>query len=349
MEDDLPFISILLAVYNEEKVIQQKIESTLQTSYPPEKIEWLIGLDKCSDRTAMILRQYENHLKHLKLIHFEERMGKIAIINQLAEEAKGEIFIFTDANVFFTRETLYNLVKHYKEQHIALVAGNILNPTIKSDGISRQESSYQILENRLKYNEGILWGAMMGAFGGCYSMRKRFFLPTPVNFLVDDFYITMGVIEQGGKAINELDAICYEDVSNKITEEFRRKTRIAAGNFQNFARFIRLLSPYKGGVAFAFWSHKVLRWLGPLLLILCYLSSFVLSSDHQFYRGCFWIQTFLFMLPVLDLVLRKLKIHFFGLRYISHFYLMNLALLTGFFKYLIGVKDNVWEPTERNQ
>jgi hypothetical protein len=229
------------------------------------------------------------------------------------------------------------------------VTGNIINPVIKSDGISRQESNYQIFENRVKYHEGILWGAIMGAFGGCYSMRKKFFLPTPVNFLVDDFYITMGVIEQGGKAINELKAICYEDVSNKITEEFRRKTRIAMGNFQNFKRFIRLLSPYRGGVAFAFWSHKVLRWLGPLLLILCYLSSFALSFDHQFYRACFWIQSFLFTIPILDLVLRKLKIHFFGLRYISHFYLMNLALLNGFFKYLIGIKDNVWEPTERNQ
>jgi hypothetical protein len=114
-------------------------------------------------------------------------------------------------------------------------------------------------------------------------------------------------------------------------------------------RFAALLAPSKGGVAFAFFSHKVLRWLGPFFLIASYLCSFALSFDSSFYRTCFWIQTALLLIPLLDALLQKLNIHFYGLRYVSHFYAMNLALLNGFFKFLTGVKHNVWTPTERNQ
>lgn len=347
--DELPFISILLAVYNEEKVISQKIESTFHTSYPVEKIEWLIGSDHSSDATEAIISNYTKQFPQLRLVRFEKRTGKIGIMNELAKQAASKFLVLTDANVFFTKDTLYELVKHYKNPAIAMVAGNILNPVVKADGISRQERDYLFNENRMKYQEGILWGAMMGAFGGCYSLRKEFFIPTPPGFIVDDFFITMNVLQQKGKAINELKATCHEDVSNKVKEEFRRKTRIATGNFQNLGRFSDLLSPEKGAVAFAFWSHKVLRWIGPFLLIITYFSSFVLSFTSDFFKTCCWIQTLLFAVPLLDAMLRKLNIHFSGLRYISHFYVMNAALLNGFFNYLTGVKNNVWKPTERNQ
>src|SRR5690606_1843765 len=150
-------------------------------------------------------------------------------------EAKGEVFILTDANVFFTKDTIYQLVKHYKNPEVAQVGGNIINPEHKQDGISFQEKSYLSRENIIKYQEGIIWGCMIGAFGGCYSIRANYFVPVPPKFLVDDFYISMHVLEQNKKALNELDAHCYEDVSNKIKEEFRRKLRISAGNFQNLA------------------------------------------------------------------------------------------------------------------
>ncbi|MEO6167477.1 MAG: glycosyltransferase [Chitinophagales bacterium] len=348
-EEELPFISILLAVYNEERVMEQKIASTFYTSYPLEKIEWIIGSDQSTDNTEAIISQHAKQFPQIRLIRFEERTGKIAIMNELSKQASATLLVFTDANVFFARDTLYELVKHYRNPAIALVAGNILNPVIKADGISRQERDYLFNENRMKYQEGILWGAMMGAFGGCYSMRKEFFVPTPSSFIVDDFYITMKVLEQNGRAISELNATCNEDVSNKVSEEFRRKTRIAKGNFQNLGRFSNLLSPSKGTVAFAFWSHKVLRWMGPFLLIITYFSSFVLSFNSDFFKACCWMQTLLFAVPLLDATLRKLNIHFSGLRYIAHFYVMNAALLNGFFNYLTGVKNNVWKPTERNQ
>lgn len=348
-KEALPAVTILLAVYNEERVIAQKIESTFATDYPLEKIEWLIGSDQSTDQTETIIREYAKQYPQIRLVRFEQRTGKIGIMNALALQATAAILICTDANVFFNQHTIYELVKHYRNPAIAMVAGNIQNPVVKASGISRQERDYQFNENRMKYQEGILWGAMMGAFGGCYAVRKNFFSPTPSDFMVDDFYITMNVLEKKGKAIVELNATCLEDVSNKVGEEFRRKSRIAAGNFQNLARFAGFLSFRHGALAFAFWSHKVLRWIGPFLLIIVYFSSFALSAGSIFFQFCFWIQSWLLAVPVIDALLRGVNIHLAGLRYISHFYLMNAALLNGFINYLTGVKNNVWKPTERNQ
>ena len=347
--DDLPTVSILLAVYNEEKVIEAKILSTFKTTYPLDKIEFLIGSDASTDATNTIISKLAEQFHNIKLVEFEGRTGKSGIINKLAEQAKNEIFILTDANVFFKENTIYQLVKHYKNPEIALVGGNIQNMRFKKDGISFQEKRYLSRENRIKYQEGVLWGAMIGAFGGCYSVRSSYFSPVPRNFFMDDFYVTMHVLESGGKTINELDALCYEDVSNKISEEFRRKVRISIGNFQNFGRYIHLLWPPWNSRGFAFFSHKVLRWFGPFLLILLLLSSGFLAIQTFFFTLLFAGQVLLMLTPIADEMLKKLNIHVFLLRFISHFYLMNLALFIGFFKYIKGVESNVWKPTQRYQ
>ena len=166
---------------------------------------------------------------------------------------------------------------------------------------------------------------------------------------MDDFYITMHLLEAGGKTINELDAQCYEDVSNKISEEFRRKVRISIGNFQNLGRYKHLLWPPWTGRAFAFFSHKVLRWMGPFLLLLLLFSSAILGFQTFFFGLLFAGQVLLMLAPIADALLKKLNIHVFLLRFVSHFYLMNLALLIGFFKYIKGVESNVWKPTQRYQ
>ncbi len=346
---ELPEISILLAVYNEEKVIEQKILSTFKTSYPLHKIEFLIGSDASTDKTNEIIQKYQQQFPQIKLVNFAGRTGKSGIINQLAAQAKNDIFILTDANVFFKEDTIYQLVKHYKNEKIALVGGNILNIRFKKDGISLQEKSYLDRENKIKYEEGILWGSMVGAFGGCYSIRKKYYSPVPPKFFMDDFYITMHALENGGSAINELDALCYEDVSNKISEEFRRKVRISIGNFQNLARFKKLLLPPWRGLGFAFLSHKVLRWLGPFFIILMLVSSGIIAIHNTFYQILFFAQLLAMFVPIADTLLKRININVILLRFVSHFYLMNLALLIGFFKYARGVKSNIWKPTQRYQ
>jgi cellulose synthase/poly-beta-1,6-N-acetylglucosamine synthase-like glycosyltransferase len=212
--EELPAISILIAAHNEEAVIEEKLQSIFSGNYPTEKLEVLIGSDNSTDRTNEIINALSKKYSHLKLTAFTERIGKVSIINKLAGTASNSILVITDANVIFDKETLVQLIRHFKNTAIALVDTNMLHKGLKREGISYEESFYIRGEVSTKYNEGTLWGTMMGPFGGCYALRKEYFTPVPENFLVDDFYINMKVLENGGKAITEIKALVFEDVSN---------------------------------------------------------------------------------------------------------------------------------------
>jgi len=189
----------------------------------------------------------------------------------------------------------------------------------------------------------------MGAYGACYSIKSQFFPRIPVNSTVEDFYITMKVLQQHAKCLTDLHACCVEDVSNDASVEFRRKVRISSGNFQNMVHFAGMLWPPFNGIAFAFFSHKVLRWFGPFLILAAFISNALLLGRNQLYDGLFMLQGILLLVPFIDYLLGKIHLHIVILRFVSHFYNMNLALLTGFFKFIKGTKTNVWQPTERNQ
>ena len=347
-KEELPAVSILVAAYNEEAVIAEKIESIFNSDYPAEKMQVLIGSDNSTDRTNAIINEFEKKFPGLKLVGFTQRTGKVMIINSLAKMAAHGILIITDANVMFDKNTVYRLVKHFKHPSVALVDSNMINRGLHKSGISVQEKTYIRAEIFIKNAEGKIWGTMMGPFGGCYALRKDHFSEVPGNFLVDDFYINMKTLEKGGKCMNETGAIVYEDVSNQLSEEFRRKVRIATGNFQNLSAFSHLLGKFNA-VSFCFFSHKVLRWIGPFFMILAFLSALALASFPNFY---FWACAFGLLLPlltVLDILLKSINAHIPGLRFITHFISMNFALFIGFFKYLGGVRSSIWQPTKRNQ
>jgi cellulose synthase/poly-beta-1,6-N-acetylglucosamine synthase-like glycosyltransferase len=338
-----------MAAFNEGAVIGQKIDSIFNTNYPKDRIELLVGSDCSTDTTNAIVWQKKDQYGRITFLEFTQRQGKANIMNQLLDLAQGEIIISTDANVFLAHDTVFNLVKFFKDESIGLVDSRMTNTGLKKEGISIQESRYISREVMIKYREGLIWGAMMGPFGGCFAIRKSCYSKVPKNYFMDDFYINMKVIGKGMKTINSLDAIVYEDVSNRIREEFRRKVRISIGNFQNLVEFKGLLWPPFSGVSFAFLSHKVLRWFGPFFIITALIMSIFLSFQSQFYQIVLAIQLFFFLLPLIDIFLRIINVHLLALRFVTHFISMNFALLFGLFKFLKGVSSNVWQPTQRNQ
>lgn len=354
--DKWPRISVIMAVYNEEQVIEEKMECLLSLDYPNQEYELFIGSDCSSDKTNEILRTYAAENQCLHFFPFKERRGKPGVVNHLVEQIKAiypldqnHIFLLTDANVMLKKDLLLNLVKHFKDPEIALVDANMISVGTQSEGISKSEDHYVTREVRLKHHEGLVWGKMMGPFGGCYSIRADHFHPVPPKYLVDDFYINMKALEQGGKAINELKAECYEAVSHEMKEEYKRKKRISAGNFQNLHTFKHLLRFPLDNLGFAFFSHKVLRWLGPFFILFIIVCAAILSiAGNLFYQ---WMLISLGIgligIPLLDTLLKSLNINILPLRSINYFIMMNIALFEGFFKYLKGIKDNVWEPPKR--
>ncbi|MFY8184589.1 MAG: glycosyltransferase, partial [Bacteroidia bacterium] len=181
-EDELPTVDILFAAYNEEAVLEGKLESMLKTNYPKDKIRIFVGSDASTDRTNEIVKKFAETNSNIHLIDFPGRTGKSGIINALAEQATADVFILTDANVIFFEDTIFNLIKHFKNNDVAQIAANIIKVSPKKEGIASQEMNYIQMENKIKYAESRRWNIVMGAEGGCYAIRKEYYAPVPKNF-----------------------------------------------------------------------------------------------------------------------------------------------------------------------
>lgn len=346
--EDLPFVSVIMAAYNEEKVIGAKIESIFQSDYPADKIELVVGSDGSTDETDNIIRAFIERGYSIQFSSFGGRTGKSGILNQICTSARGSILIPTDANILFEPNMVRNLISHFQDESIALVSANILNTGMREDGISYQEEAYIKRENLIKYHEGLIWGNMMGAFGACYAIRADLFPRIPANFMMEDFYITMSVIDKGFKSICDLDAVAIEDVSNQWEEEFKRKIRISTGNFQNLSVFSRMMWPLWKPVGFAFFSHKFIRWIGPFLMLLALAGNILLVGENLFYNLALYCQLLLWTSPLMDSLLKRLNIHNFAIRLGAYFISMNVALFIGWLRYRKGVQTSAWDPTARN-
>lgn len=338
-------IAVVIAAFNEENVIEKKIQSVLATSYPLDKLVIYVGSDASTDRTNEIVANFGAQYPNVQLKIFQGRTGKAGIINSIIEQCKEELLILTDANVFFTPSTIPNLVRHFSEKETHQVCANILKISDRNENIQALEKGYLLVENQIKLRESASWGFVMGAEGGCYAIRRTAYTPIPPNFYMDDFFVTMSVIANKGRVIFDEEAICYEDLPTESAEEFKRKIRISIGNFQNLVAFKKLLWPFWSAIAYSFISHKILRWLTPFFLILLFLVSFLLSFDCFFFQVLALVQCVLFLSPLAIPYLKWMKPALF----VAHFYNMNLALLIGFFRYLKGVKSSVWQPTPRSK
>lgn len=345
---NIPEVYVVLSVYNGERVVSKNLSSVVASTYPKEKLFALTGSDASDDRTNEIIIAMAVQHTQIKPFCFNERRGKIKVVNELISKVPNDaVVIMTDVSASFHPLCFDILVQRLlQSDSTGLVGANIIKGEHRSDGISYQEKAYYERELTIKHQEGILWGASMGAFGACYAIRKKDMQPIPENFMVDDFFMTMQVMQKGKKAIYDMDALTYMDLPNTSDVEFKRKVRISTGNFQNLQLFWTMLFRFNG-VAFAFWSHKAIRWIGPFILITLLGLSFFLQDKNSIYKLAFYSQLVLVCTPIFNYFSEKLQIHLKLLKFAAHFYLMNLGVLVGFFRFCKGVKNNVWQPTQR--
>lgn len=347
-ENDLPFVSIIMAVFNEETVIEQKIISVFDTNYPIEKIEFIIGSDNSTDNTNIIIKKLQNKYENLHFINFTERQGKIKIINKISKKCKNNIIISTDAKVFFLKNTIFHLIEFFKDPEIKIVGGILINQHKSKDGIAVQEDIFMSREMQIKYREGLIWQQVIGVYGALYAIRSEFMIDVPENLLVDDFYITLKTIENKGKVIFNKRAKALENLPMELSEEFKRKVRISTGNFQNLKIFIKIaLNPFKSE-GFSFISHKVIRWTAPFIFLFTIISN-ILLLELLIYQISLLVIIGILIIPIIDFLLKRFNINIGILRLVTHFISMNLALVFGFFKAVKGVKNSTWNPSKRNQ
>jgi cellulose synthase/poly-beta-1,6-N-acetylglucosamine synthase-like glycosyltransferase len=343
-----PKISILIAAYNEEKVIEERIKNLSELNYDLSKIEVFIGSDASTDRTNGILTEQKKKYSWLNIYLSEERRGKAGILNQLYKQAKNEIVVFTDANTQFNRDTLNNLIEDFSDDNIGGVCGRLVlvdNEKSKSEGV--EEVEYWKYETIVKKLEGKC-GILLAANGGIFAIRRELFEPIPtINAVTDDLFVSLSVIAEGYKFSYRNDAVAYEETGKDVSAEYRRKVRFGATNFQTLIYFKKLLWNKNKFLSYAFFSHKVTRWFLPLLLVLLFLTGAITSGHNDIISKIFYLQVIIYLLALCGYLLSQIKIRIplFSIPYF--FVISNIAIAEGFLKFIRRKHSVIWKSTER--
>ncbi len=340
--DVTPPVTVVVAAYNEESCIAEKIRNSLALDYPADRFELLIGSDGSTDKTNEIVSGWDDPRVRLSAA---ERAGKTSVLNRCIPDAKGELIILSDANTLIDPAAVKKLVRHFRDPDVGAVCGKLklYNPKVKG----YEESAYWTYESLLKFYEGKR-GAVMGANGGLYAIRRTLFQLLPPGTIVDDFVIPLRVLDKGFKVLYDPEAIAWEETTEDYAREFGRRARIAAGNFQSLRMVPRLLLPTAGFRAFAFWSHKFLRWCAPAFMAVALVSNAFLLDGGLLYWATFAGQLGFYGLAAIG---RHAGAVPGALRRITsvayYFVTMNLAMAVGFWRFVRGSQRAAWDRTVR--
>jgi len=277
---ELPKVTFVVAAYNEEDWIDDKISNCLEFDYPKDKIEFLFVTDGSSDNTPKKVEAF-NYPKDVKwsLYHSEERKGKIAAVERIMEFVKTPITIYTDANTQVNPMAIRRIVAHYKDPKVGAVAGEKRVSMAQEDSAnSAGEGFYWKYESTLKKWDSELY-SVVGAAGELFSLRTELYQAVPSDTVIEDFYMTLKIAMKGYTVKYESGAYAVESASASVGEELKRKIRISAGGLQAISRLTPLLNIFKYGIlSFQYISHRVLRWtLTPLALIVLFLINIPLA------------------------------------------------------------------------
>lgn len=347
-KDYLPPVSLVIATYNEERIIRKKILNTLELDYPESILEIYFVTDGSTDGTNNILKSYPG----INVLFRPERKGKVAAINHAMEYVKTPFVIFCDANTFLNKACVKEIVRHYKYESTGAVAGEkkIIDSSEKNNAAGSGEGIYWKYESLLKKLDASFF-TVVGAAGELFSMRTHLYEPVDTNILLDDFMISMNICKKGYRVMYEPGAFAMEAPSLSIKEEQKRKIRISAGGFQSMYLLKDLLNIFKyGKLSFQYISHRVLRWaVCPLLLPVIFILNLVtcfFSVEKIFYflliaQSLFYFTAFIGWVFAQSNI--RLKIF-----YIPYYFLfMNLALYAGFLRFLNNKQSVLWDKAAR--
>lgn len=347
-DDYYPSVSFIVAAYNEEDFIEEKIKNSLAQDYPADKIEFLFITDGSSDHTPDLIRQYPA----ITLLHEPERRGKSTAVNRAVNFAKNEILIFSDANTHLNKEATRFISRHYKDRKTGGVAGEkkVVSANPGQDEVGDSEGAYWKYESFLKKIDARFY-SVVGAAGELFSVRRSLYQPIHASVILDDFVASLEVAQKGYRIEYEPAAYAMELPSFSIKDEQKRKVRIAAGGFQSIGMLSSLLLFWKQPrLSFLYISHRVMRWTtSPLCLILAFLANLaiVIATRSQFYSIMLIGQLLFYGLAAITYFTGKKLPGPLKLPY--YFVFMNLSVIAGFFRFMRKKQSASWEKAKRAQ
>ena len=345
---ELPSVTLLIAAYNEENIIEAKIEDCLKLNYPQEKLEIIFITDGSSDNTSTLVAKNQD----VKLLHQDIRAGKMAAIKRAIPLVKSEIIVFTDANTFLNSDAILELVKHYQKENVGAVAGEKrIMVDSSADASAAGEGFYWKYESALKKMDYELY-SNVGAAGELFSIRTNLYQPVETDTIIDDHMIAMRIAEKGYVIAYEPNAYALEGASANSKEELKRKIRIAAGGIQSIIRLKKAANPFLNfTLTFQYISHRVLRWaITPWVMILAFFLNILVcfdSPNNVLFTLILLSQCSFYFASFLGFLLesKKIKIKVFFIPY--YFSLMNYAAMAGAIRYFKGKQSAAWEKSKR--
>lgn len=343
-----PPVTLLVAVYNEELVIREKIENSLRLNYPKDKLQILFITDGSDDGTNDIIRTYSG----VELLHEPERKGKIAAINRAMAFVRNPIVVFCDGNTILNRDAIKEIAWHYADPKTGGVSGEkiVRDATAEKTAAGAGEGLYWKYESFLKKLDSD-FGTVVGAAGELFSIRTSLFEAVQPDVLLDDFIISLKIAQKGYRVVYEPKAYATEAPSSDIHEEKKRKIRIGAGGYQSISMLRSLLNVCRHPrLTFQYVSHRVLRWaVCPFLLPVIFITNAVIYfiGFEQLYGILLGAQAAFYLAAFIGykMALKNKKSKFFYIPF--YFVFMNVCLYIGLGRYWKKEQSVLWEKARR--
>jgi len=337
-----PKVSFLIAAYNEAAVISDKLHNTLGLDSLGSEVEIIVVSDGSSDDTAEISRSVEDpRITVLEL----GRSGKAAALGKGLERCTGDVIVFSDANAMLADGTLVALLRHFANPEVGGVCGQITveGSNGKTGGLGFSEGLFWKYDQALKLAENRLGGAV-SAQGSVYALRREL-AAEPQAGCTDDFMISVRAVSAGKRLLFEPNARTTEIVTESVSGEMRRRVRSSERAWRSLMANADLLNPFKHGwYAWQLFSHKLVRRLNPLFLVLLFLSNLALIGQGWFYTFMAVAQVTFYAFAITALA--KSEVRRFKPASIASFFLMaHVAMAVGFFRYARGNTSVIWTPS----
>jgi cellulose synthase/poly-beta-1,6-N-acetylglucosamine synthase-like glycosyltransferase len=333
-----PDLSVMLPAHNEESVLARRIDNLLNLRYPQGQLQVVVGLDGCTDGSAQIAAAYA--ARGVIVIDRQERGGKTSLLNEMVAASSGQVLVYTDANCVYEEDALLHLVSPFQQPEIGCVIGELKYENEDDPTVGSGEGLYWRFENAIKSMESRL-GSTVVANGSIYAMRRDLFKPLP-GWISDDSVNPLRVLAAGHKVVFQRQAVAREKAALQLREEFNRKSRMVTRQLGSHLYMRGFLWPPRPLLAFRLASHKLLRWLVPVFIIVALIANLLLLPDPVYVMTLLLLGSGIAAGVVGGIQLSTGHRPPRLLRLAAYFWIVNLAALKGLVDFIRGRQRAVW-------
>jgi len=336
-----PRVTVIIAAFNEASHIDATVRNKLTQHYPADKIDVIVISDESEDGTDDIVSAITAEDSRVTLLRQSPRQGKTAALNLAVPSATGDIIVFSDANSLYHPDAIQHLVDCFKDQSVGYVTGKMIyvtaEGTIAGDGCS----AYMKYENLLRRLETRV-SSVVGVDGGVDAIRRELYQPMNADQL-PDFVQPLHIVTQGKRVVYCEKALLNEEALDDNNKEFKMRVRVSLRAYWAMSDMRHLFDPRRFGIfSLQLISHKLLRYLAFIPLILAFISNGFITGNDPFYAFSYAIQILFYGAAGYTALNNGVGNKLFKL---AHFFcLINIASAMAFIRYLKGEKIVLWKP-----